>query len=159
MPFAMADLGRGQVLLAAPAGRASRRMAEICHHAASTLHSALRIVADDDTEYMTSAAPLTADFVIVDETSMLDQNLSSSLFSRRSSSSSILFVGGVDQLPPVGPGMVLRDLIESGAVPVTRLTAIFGQASGSHIPINCVSNGTPVLRPDIPERSLYSFSS
>lgn len=129
-------LERGTVLLTAPTGRASRRMAETCHHAASTLHSALGIIADDDAEYMTSAEPLEADFVIIDEASMLDQNISSSFFSRLAPGASVLFVGDVDQLPPVGPGMVFRDLIESGAVPVTRLTTIFRQSKGSHIPIN-----------------------
>lgn len=130
-------LKRGTVLLAAPTGRASRRMAQSCHFPASTLHSALGIITgDDEEEYMTSTETLDADFVIVDESSMLDLKVASALFSRLKEGASLLLVGDADQLPPVGAGMVFKDLIDSGAVPVTRLTDIFRQAQGSHIPIN-----------------------
>src|SRR5690242_5029681 len=80
--------------------------------------------------------PLEAEAIVVDETSMLDLFLAHSLFKAIPPHAQVLLVGDVDQLPSVGPGMVLRDIIESGKVPVARLTEVFRQAAASHIVTN-----------------------
>jgi exodeoxyribonuclease V alpha subunit len=128
----------GEILLAAPTGRASRRMAESCGLPAATLHKALGILISDDESpcRSTDDLPLSADFIVVDESSMLDLHIAEKLFSRLKPGARLLLVGDADQLPPVGPGNVFRDLIDSKLLPVTRLTTVFRQAGGSRIAIN-----------------------
>lgn len=123
------------VLLLAPTGKASKRMEELCQEPAQTIHRGLKLnpvfhkaMKDDDI--------LTYDFVIVDESSMIDADLCNSLLERVSDTTRILLVGDVDQLPSVGAGLILRDLIDSKKVPVTRLTELFRQAQESQIVIN-----------------------
>jgi len=124
----------GEILLAAPTGRASRRMvASTGHPAASTLHSALSLFADEEDQYISGSQPLEADLVIVDKVSMIDMRLAAELFRRVETGTQLLLVGDPDQLPSVGPGCLFADLIRSGVVPTVRLTDIFRQAAQSAI--------------------------
>jgi len=124
------------ILLAAPTGRAAQRLAELTHMEAKTIHRMLafdpgRMQFRHDEDH-----PLEAQAFVVDETSMLDLFLAHSLFKAIPPEAQVLLVGDMDQLPSVGPGMVLRDLIESSQIPVVRLTEIFRQAAESHIVTN-----------------------
>ena len=124
-----------EILLAAPTGKASRRMSEQTGYPASTLHSAMGILCDDDIEDATPTF-LSADFVVVDECSMVDMRLAYALFSRLKPGVKLLLVGDPDQLPAVGPGNVLRDMIRSDIVPTAVLDTVFRQASNSRIALN-----------------------
>lgn len=130
------DTVGGRVLLAAPTGRAGRRMAESCGMEAKTLHDALGLIADEENDYANASYMLDYDFVIVDESSMVDSRIAKELFTRLKTGCRLLLVGDADQLPPVGPGCVFRDLIDSGAIPVTRLDTVYRQAEGSRIALN-----------------------
>jgi len=128
---------KGTVLLAAPTGRAARRMEESTGEPASTLHSALGLITDeDDTGELNDTADLTADFIITDEFSMVDMALAKELFTRMKPGASILLVGDADQLPSVGAGNVFRELMKSGQIPVTCLDMVFRQANTSRIALN-----------------------
>src|SRR6266567_6108161 len=124
------------ILLAAPTGRAAQRLAEMTKCEAKTIHRLLAF--DPKTMQFRSNEenPLEAEAIVVDETSMLDLFLAHSLFKAIPPSAQVLLVGDIDQLPSVGPGMVLRDLIASSQIPVVRLTEIFRQAAESHIVTN-----------------------
>ncbi|MBR5422149.1 MAG: ATP-dependent RecD-like DNA helicase [Lachnospiraceae bacterium] len=124
--------------LAAPTGRAAKRMQETCGYEAKTLHRLLELGVDsgegegfhygrDEDE------PLEADCIIVDEMSMVDIHLLRALLAAVPRGCRLILVGDVDQLPSVGPGQVLKDIMESGAFPVVRLKKIFRQAGESHI--------------------------
>lgn len=128
----------GRVLLAAPTGRASRRMAESTgFQNAKTLHSALGLGnEEDESQLKKTRAPLTADLIIVDETSVVDQWLAKRFFSRIRAGAKIVLVGDADQLPSVGAGNVFRELIDCGLIPVTVLDEIFRQAKDSRIAHN-----------------------
>ena len=120
-----------RVLLAAPTGRAAQRMAEVIGREAKTLHRLLEwqggmFKKNED-------QPLRADFLIVDECSMLDISLAASLLKAVPPGCQVLFIGDADQLPSVGAGNVLRDIIDSGSVACFRLTQIFRQAQESKI--------------------------
>lgn len=139
-----------EILLAAPTGKASRRMSEQTGFPASTLHSAMGILCDDDIE---SDGPefLSADFVVVDECSMVDMRLAYALFERLKPGVKLLFVGDPDQLPAVGAGNVLREMIRSGIVPTAVLDTVFRQASNSRIALNAYAvnhNDTKLLYGD-----------
>ena len=129
---------KGRILLAAPTGRASRRMAESTGFLnAKTLHSALRLGSEEMEEQLQQERqPLDADLIIVDETSMVDQWLAKQFFSRVSPGTKIVLVGDADQLPSVGAGSVFRELIDCGLIPVTVLDEIFRQAKDSRIAYN-----------------------
>ncbi|MEI7635086.1 MAG: ATP-dependent RecD-like DNA helicase [bacterium] len=136
------------VLLAAPTGRAAKRMTELAHHPAATIHRLLQYSFRDGGWQRNARNPLKADFVIVDEASMIDIGLAHALLRAVPATSSLIFVGDIDQLPSVGPGNFLRDLIDSGVVPVVRLNEIFRQARQSLIVRNAhrVNTGRqPVL--------------
>lgn len=126
-------------MLMAPTGRAARRMQEATDHPASTIHSALGIRYGGDegssTNFgvMTDNEPLDTDFVIVDEVSMIDQHIANCLFSRVGDYSSLILLGDCDQLPSVGAGNVLSELIRAQLVPVHRLNVIFRQQKGNPI--------------------------
>ena len=123
------------IVLGAPTGKASRRMAETTGvNDASTLHSILKLHGEDDG--WQAQSELDADFVIVDETSMVDMWLAHQLFSRLKPGAKLLLVGDADQLESVGAGMVFQSLIESGVIPVTVLDEIFRQAKDSLIAYN-----------------------
>lgn len=119
--------------LAAPTGRASQRMTETIGVQASTIHRLLVWDHDNKTFLKNERNTIEANFVIIDETSMLDINLAASLLRAVPINAQILFVGDVDQLPPVGPGDFFRDLISSEIVPVFRLNKIFRQGKESLI--------------------------
>jgi exodeoxyribonuclease V alpha subunit len=129
----------GRVLLAAPTGRAARRMTEATGVEAKTLHRLLEIQYSPDdarqefSRRAESAVQLDCDLLIVDETSMVDVFLFKALLDAVQPGTRLVLVGDADQLPSVGPGYVLKDLIDSGNVPVARLTHIFRQSSESLI--------------------------
>lgn len=122
-----------QVALGAPTGRAAQRLTEVAATPARTIHRmlewvpALRAFARDETD------PLTVQSVIIDEASMLDVRLADALVRAVPKTAQLILIGDVDQLPSVGPGNVLRDLIDSQRVPCTRLSRIFRQAQQSRI--------------------------
>ncbi len=128
---------KGEILLAAPTGRASRRMVESTGHpAASTLHSALGLFADEEDRYLGGSQPLEADLVIVDEVSMIDMRLAAELFRRVEAGTQFLLVGDPDQLPSVGPGNVLRELLRCGLIPTVHLDIAYRQKNASRIALN-----------------------
>lgn len=120
-----------RVLLAAPTGRAAQRMAEVIGREAKTLHRMLEWQGGNFKK--NEEQPLQGDFLIVDECSMLDISLTASLLKAVPPGCQLLFIGDADQLPSVGAGNVLRDIIESGAINCFRLTQIFRQAKQSKI--------------------------
>jgi exodeoxyribonuclease V alpha subunit len=138
-----------ELSLAAPTGRAAKRMSELAGQPAKTIHRMLEFNPQDGFFRRNSETPLEADVVIIDETSMLDILLASALLKALKPGTSIIFVGDVDQLPPVGPGSFLRDVIASGAVPVARLTRIFRQDEGGDI----VENAHRINAGEYPEFS------
>ena len=142
----MEGLGRS-VLLAAPTGRAARRLAEVTSRQAATLHKALGYNLADGLFERTEDDPLRADVTIVDEASMVDTLLMAHLIRAVPMTASLILVGDVFQLPSVGPGNVLSDLIASKSVVTFELTEIFRQARESRIIVNAhrVRRGTPPI--------------
>ncbi len=120
-----------RVLLAAPTGRATQRMSEVIGREAKTIHRLLEWKHDGFQKNQDN--PLQADFIIVDECSMLDVNLSAALFRATPKKCQVLWIGDADQLPSVGAGSLLKDIISSGMLPCFRLTQIFRQAKTSSI--------------------------
>ena len=128
------DLSKKQelpILLAAPTGRAARRMNELTGLPSATIHRHLGMTGDDDTSHLDDY--LDADFIIVDEFSMVDTWLANQLLSNISSNSKILIVGDADQLPSVSPGQVLADFLQIPLLPQTKLTKIYRQSEDSTI--------------------------
>lgn len=121
------------VKLASPTGRAARRSEEASGVPASTLHRLLEIDPASNRFLRGYGQPLEADVVVVDEASMIDVPLMSALLEALPPGARLVLVGDVDQLPSVGPGQVLRDIIQSGAIPVSRLTTLHRQAGESGI--------------------------
>lgn len=126
------DLGKGLVL-AAPTGRAAQRMTEVIGFQASTIHRLLGWDHENKSFLKNESNPIQADFIIIDESSMIDINLAASLLRAIPHDCQVLFIGDADQLPPVGPGDFFSDLISSGAVPVFKLNKIFRQGEESLI--------------------------
>jgi exodeoxyribonuclease V alpha subunit len=124
------------IVLAAPTGRAAQRLSEMTKREAKTVHRLLAFDPKTMRFRFDEQNPLEAEAIIVDETSMLDLFLAHSLFKAIPSSAQVLLVGDIDQLPSVGPGMVLRDMIASEQIPVVCLTEVFRQAQASHIITN-----------------------
>lgn len=134
------------VVLAAPTGRAAKRMTEVTKKEAKTLHRLLELgySADDERRFEKDESnPIEADTIIVDEMSMIDIQLFNSLLKAVKMGTSLILVGDADQLPSIGPGNVLRDIIASDSVAVVKLTEIFRQAQESLIVTNAhrVNNG------------------
>lgn len=133
-----------EILLAAPTGRAAKRMTEATGYEARTVHRLLELtgIPDDSTSSAgmhferNEENPLDADAIIIDETSMVDIYLMHALLRAVNPGTRLILVGDVNQLPSVGPGNVLRDLIDSGCFNVVRLTRIFRQAAESDIIVN-----------------------
>lgn len=123
------------ILLAAPTGRAAKRMSEMCKVEAKTIHRLLES-APPDGFARNEKNPLEGDVLIVDESSMIDILLVYNLLKAVPDNMTVVFVGDIDQLPSVGAGSVLGDFIESGVIPTVRLTKIFRQAEGSRIITN-----------------------
>lgn len=122
-----------KVVLASPTGRAAKRLAEATGGFAQTIHRLLGYDPAKNGFIHNESNPLRADFVIVDESSMLDSHLAACLFRAIPHPSHLLLVGDIDQLPSVGSGNVLADLIASKQIPVTRLSFIYRQSKGSEI--------------------------
>jgi exodeoxyribonuclease V alpha subunit len=138
-----------RIFLAAPTGRAAKRMYEATGCEAKTIHRLLEYSPQKGGFKKDQDDPLEADLVIIDETSMVDTLLMYHLLKAIPSHAHLILVGDVDQLPSVGPGNVLRDIIESGIFTVVRLTEIFRQAQESMIVVNAhkVNNGEfPILK-------------
>jgi exodeoxyribonuclease V alpha subunit len=124
------------ILLAAPTGRAARRLTDLTGRDARTLHRLLEFAPRTASFERNPGRPLEVDLLVVDEVSMVDIALFHHLLKALPAHCQLILVGDVDQLPSVGPGNVLRDIIQSGAVDVVRLTQIFRQAKESLIVVN-----------------------
>jgi exodeoxyribonuclease V alpha subunit len=133
--IAALEAGGRRVALASPTGRAAKRLSEATGRPASTIHRLLEFSPMEGFKH-NEEKPLDVDFLVVDEASMLDLLLTNNLLKAVRPGTQVLFVGDVDQLPAVGAGDVLRDLIDSGMIPVTRLSVIFRQAADSQIITN-----------------------
>lgn len=133
--IAVLDQGRKSYALASPTGRAAKRLAEATGRPASTLHRLLGFTPGEGFKH-NAENPLPLDMLVVDEASMLDLMLAYHLLRALPLGCHLLLVGDVDQLPSVGAGDVLRDIITSGIAPVTRLSHIFRQAAHSQIVVN-----------------------
>ena len=148
--FEMEDL---DICLAAPTGRAAKRMTETSGYEAKTIHRLLELSggpeqAQENVRFERNAQnPLEADVIIIDEMSMVDIFLMHALLSAVVSGTRLILVGDVNQLPSVGPGSVLKDIISSGRFPVVELVKIFRQASQSDIVVNAhkINQGVPVV--------------
>ncbi len=147
------DLRKSQdlpILLAAPTGRATRRMNELTGLPSATIHRHLGMTGDDDTSHLDDY--LDADFIIVDEFSMVDTWLANQLLSNISSNTKLLIVGDADQLPSVSPGQVLADLLKIPLLPQTKLEKIYRQSKDSTI-VNLASQiQKGILPPDFIEK-------
>jgi exodeoxyribonuclease V alpha subunit len=135
-----------KIMLAAPTGRAAKRMTEATGHEAKTIHRMLEYTGSTMSggDFMRNETnPLDCDLLVVDEASMIDQVLFHHLLKAVPKGSSVIFVGDVDQLPSVGPGNVLKDIIDSGVCPVVHLNEIYRQSRESMIVVNAhrVNNG------------------
>ena len=128
-------IGGGNVLLTAPTGRASRRMAESTGFPESfTMHSVLGLTNDEESEGIEEM--LDADFIIADEFTMSDMSLSFQFFNHIKPGARLILAGDVNQLPSVGPGNVFRELVQCGVIPVTVLDMVFRQKENSRIAMN-----------------------
>lgn len=145
-----------RILLAAPTGRAAKRMTEITGYKAQTIHSLLEFSYQAAGFKKNRENPLDCDLLIVDEASMIDTYLMYQLLKAVPDYARLVLVGDVNQLPSVGPGNILKDIISSGCTPVTQLTEIFRQAAGSRIITNAhrINNG---VFPDIRNLSDSDF--
>lgn len=122
-----------KLVLSAPTGRAARRMTETTGFEARTIHRLLEVDPKNGGFKKSAENPLDCDLLVIDEASMVDVMLMQSLLKALPDSAALLIVGDIDQLPSVGPGQALADIIKSGAVPVVRLTEVFRQAAESRI--------------------------
>ena len=141
---------RMRVMLAAPTGRAAKRMQEATGHEAKTIHRLLDFSMQKGGFQKNETAPLNCDALIIDEASMIDTYLMYHLLNAVPLPASLILVGDVNQLPSVGPGQVLRDMIKSDQVPVVSLTEIFRQAKTSAIITNAhrINQGEfPIIDP------------
>src|SRR5207253_473206 len=120
-------------LLCAPTGRAAKRLGESTGLEAKTIHRLLEVNPANGQFKRNEDWPLVCDVLVADECSMIDVPLANHLLRAISTTTAVIFVGDIDQLPSVGPGQFLRDLIDSGSVPVVRLTEVFRQAASSRI--------------------------
>lgn len=120
------------VYLCSPTGRAAKRLSEVTGYDAKTIHRLLGYVPEIGFT-VTESTPLAPGLLVADEASMLDISLARALLSACAGGMQVVLVGDVDQLPSVGPGSVLRDIIDSGTVPVTRLEYVYRQEAGSGI--------------------------
>ncbi|MFJ9035705.1 ATP-dependent RecD-like DNA helicase [Streptomyces sp. NPDC102406] len=153
----LARAKKAKVVLAAPTGRAAKRLAELTGADASTVHRLLELKPGGDAAY-DKDRPLDADLVVVDEASMLDLLLANKLVKAVPPGAHLLFVGDVDQLPSVGAGEVLRDMLSEGSpVPAVRLTRIFRQAQESGVVTNAhrINSGTPPLTQGLKDFFLF----
>lgn len=152
---------KGQrILLASPTGRAARRLAEVTGREAKTIHRLLEYSPSEGGFKRNEENPLDADLVIIDEASMVDILLMNHLLKAIPPTATLLLVGDIDQLPSVGPGNMLKDIIASGRVETVRLTEVFRQAQESMIVVNAhrVNRGEfPVAKPPEGKKSDFYF--
>ncbi|KUH38660.1 MULTISPECIES: ATP-dependent RecD-like DNA helicase [Streptomyces] len=154
----LARAKKAKVVLAAPTGRAAKRLAELTGAEASTVHRLLELKPGGDAAHDRDR-PLDADLVVVDEASMLDLLLANKLVKAVAPGAHLLLVGDVDQLPSVGAGEVLGDLLAPGSpVPAVRLTRIFRQAQQSGVVTNAhrINAGTPPRTEGLPDFFLFA---
>jgi len=147
-----------RLLLCAPTGRAAKRMTEATDFEAKTIHRLLEVDPKGGGFKRGDDNPLDCDLLVVDETSMVDVMLMQALMKAVPDKAALLIVGDIDQLPSVGPGQVLADVISSGAVPVVRLTEVFRQAAQSRIITSAhrINQGSiPDLSPPGTESDFY----
>jgi exodeoxyribonuclease V alpha subunit len=147
-----------EILLCAPTGRAAKRLTEATGLEAKTIHRLLEVDPKGGGFKRGDDNPLDCDLLVIDETSMVDVMLMQSLMKAVPEGAALLIVGDIDQLPSVGPGQVLADLIASGAVPVVRLTEVFRQAAQSRIITSAhrINQGAiPDLNPPEAESDFY----
>ena len=147
-----------KLLLCAPTGRAAKRMTEATGFEAKTIHRLLEVDPRTGGFKRGEDNPLDCDLLVIDETSMVDVMLMQALLRAVPDKAALLIVGDIDQLPSVGPGQVLADIISSGAVPVVRLTEVFRQAAQSRIIISAhrINQGSmPDLSPPGTESDFY----
>ena len=144
-----------QILLGAPTGRASKRLSEVTNHKATTIHRMLEYDWGSGGFLKDSSNPLTSDCIIIDESSMLDIYLTSSLLRAIPDNCTVIMVGDVDQLPSVGPGNVLKDIIESRSVTVVRLTQIYRQNEKSLI----VQNAHRINQGNLPVEGIMDIKN
>lgn len=159
--IAALEAGRKTCALCSPTGRAAKRLSQATGRPASTIH---RLLGYSPGEGFKSNAdtPLDVDLLVVDEASMLDLSLAYNLLKALKPGTHLLLVGDVDQLPSVGAGDVLRDVIRSGIAPVTRLSVIFRQAADSHIITNAhrINQGQmPFFAAGSQESDFYLFAA
>ena len=140
-----------KALLCAPTGRAAKRLSESTGLEAKTIHRLLEVNPANGQFKRNEESPLDCDLLVADECSMVDVPLANQLLKAVASTTAMIFVGDVDQLPSVGPGQVLADLIEAGAVPVVRLTEVFRQAATSRI-VRSAHQINQGLFPSLPEK-------
>jgi exodeoxyribonuclease V alpha subunit len=138
-----------RLLLCAPTGRAAKRLAEATGFEAKTIHRLLEVDPKGGGFKRSDENPLDCDLLVIDETSMVDVMLMQALMKALPDRTALLLVGDIDQLPSVGPGQVLADVISSGAVPVVRLTEVFRQAAQSRI----ISSAHRINEGSIPDLS------
>jgi exodeoxyribonuclease V alpha subunit len=125
-----------KIMLAAPTGRAAKRMSEVIGFEAKTIHRLLEYNPQDQLFARDEDNPLEADLLVIDEVSMIDTLLMNSLINAVTPNTTLVLVGDIDQLPSVGPGNILHDLIKSDKIPTAMLTKIFRQAEESKIVVN-----------------------
>jgi exodeoxyribonuclease V alpha subunit len=152
----LARAKRAKVVLAAPTGRAAKRLSELTGAEAATVHRLLELRPGGDAAY-DKDRPLDADLVVVDEASMLDVLLANKLAKAVAPGAHLLLVGDVDQLPSVGAGEVLRDLLQSEPIPRVRLTQVFRQAQQSGVVVNAhrINAGKPLRLGEFPDFHLF----
>ncbi|MBV8519649.1 MAG: ATP-dependent RecD-like DNA helicase [Acidobacteria bacterium] len=150
-----------ELALAAPTGRAAKRLAQQTGHPAQTIHRLLEWNPEEDGFQRNEDRPLECDLLVIDEASMCDVLLFESLLRAVDAGTSLLIVGDADQLPSIGPGQVLRDIIDSGTVPVASLTTVYRQSGGSDIVANAhrINRGTLPDLANAPETDFYFFSA
>ena len=141
-----------KLLLSAPTGRAAKRMNEATGLEAKTIHRLLEVDPKGGGFRRDDSNPLDCDLLVVDETSMVDVLLMNALVKAIPDKAALLIVGDVDQLPSVGSGQVLADLIASGAIPVVRLTEVFRQAAESRIIVNAAKRAARAVGAAPPHR-------
>ena len=147
-----------QMLLCAPTGRAAKRMTEATGFEAKTIHRLLEVDPKAGGFKRNEGNALDCDLLVVDEASMVDVPLMQALLRAVPDQAALLIVGDIDQLPSVGPGQVLADIIGSGAIPVVRLTEVFRQAAASRIIVNAhrINQGLmPELAPPAGDSDFY----
>lgn len=145
-----------KIILAAPTGRAAKRMTEITGRKAKTIHSLLSFDFQTGRFKRSTDNPLDCDLIIIDESSMIDTYLMYSLLKAIPDTARVIFIGDIYQLPSIGPGNVLKDIIASKCIPVTTLSEIFRQAAGSRIITNAHRINTGIF-PEISNHTDSDF--